>query len=102
MPLPPPRVSTGGPVGPAGSDGGPDQLLGGAFTHTFEHAEARLDLVLVQASDQVVVNQAFQRLRPAADVDQNYIRPHPLQAVQKIGNVADVLMLDDDPEGQRR
>ena len=45
-------------------------------------------------------DQAFQRLLPAADIDQHDVRPHALQAVEEIADIADVLVLDDDAERQ--
>ena len=45
-------------------------------------------------------HQALQRLSPAADIDQHDIRPHALQAVQEIADIADVLVFDNDAERQ--
>jgi hypothetical protein len=45
-------------------------------------------------------HQALERFPPPADVHQNHVRPHPLQPVEEIADIAHVLMLDDDAERQ--
>ena len=45
-------------------------------------------------------DQTFERLLPAADIHQNDVRTHALQAVQEIADVAQILVFDDDAERQ--
>src|SRR5262249_10241818 len=44
--------------------------------------------------------ETFQRLPPAADIDQNDVRPHALQTIEEGPGVAQILVLHNDPERQ--